>query len=48
MDEKLRKLLSGIPKDSRGWLELRKHIQETFLKEAEKVADQNAQDAEDQ
>jgi len=47
MDEKLKRLLSTIPRDSRGWLELRKHIQETFLKDAEKVADQNAQDAED-
>jgi len=47
MDEKLRKLLSGIPKDSRGWLELRKHIQETFLKEEKKAENQDVQDAED-
>jgi hypothetical protein len=48
MDEKLKRLLSTIPRDSRGWLELRRHVQETFLKEEKKAENQDVQDVEKQ
>ena len=42
MDENLKKFLQTIPKDTRGWLELRRRITEQFV--SEKEHDQNAKD----
>ena len=42
MDENLKKMLQTIPKDTQGWLELRRRITEKFVSENEH--DQNAKD----